>query len=160
MIIWGSLLSNGGGHKRLHLPPCPNPNVNLSQMTETDIIDDFWDEFKNFQRKLHPFDQHAWWATKHVNTGESHIWHEKYSLPYPQVLGNVVCHVTSKLCGTGAAKRSWAAVKNIKSLHRSHLGATSTKKRSIIYILARQEEARTKMELNTTARTKTDSHHR
>ena len=135
--------------KRLHLPPCPNPKVNLSETTETEIIDEFWDEFKKIQKKLPPFDQHARWTTKHVITGESHIWHEKYSLPYTKVLGYAACRVTSKLCGIGAAERSWAAVKTIKSLHRSHLGAVSMEKRNIFYITAQQQEARKKIELDT-----------
>ncbi len=27
---------------RLHLPPCPNKKVNLSNMTIADIVDTFW----------------------------------------------------------------------------------------------------------------------
>lgn len=73
-----------------------------------------------------------------VVEGFSHLWHEKYSLDYTQVLGYVACRDTSKLYGIGPAERSWAAVKIIKNLSRSHLGGSSTEKWSIIYISAKQ----------------------
>jgi hypothetical protein len=34
----------------LHLPPCPNKRVNLSDMSSADIVDTFWNEFKAFVR--------------------------------------------------------------------------------------------------------------
>ena len=57
------------------------------------------------------------------------------------MLGYVACFVTSKLCGIGPAERSWAAVKTVKNLKKSHLGGESTEKRSVIYITAKQQEA-------------------
>ena len=48
---------------------------------------------------------------------KSHVWHEKYSLPYTTVLGYVACHVTSKFCGIGPAERSCCvAVKTVTSI--------------------------------------------
>jgi hypothetical protein len=52
------------------------------------------------------------WASSDCGvTGKSYLWHEKYSLPYTNVLGFVGCRVTSKLCEIGPAKRSWGGVK-------------------------------------------------
>jgi hypothetical protein len=85
--------------KRLHLPPCLNKRVDLSAMTTADIVGTFWNEFKAFQSCSEPFHHTSRWATKDVSSGRSHLWHEKYSLPYTQVLGFVACRVCSKLCG-------------------------------------------------------------
>jgi len=38
--------------KHLHLPPCPNQHPEVLQMTEAQIVDVFWDEFKAFQKLL------------------------------------------------------------------------------------------------------------
>jgi hypothetical protein len=134
--------------KRLHLPPCLNKRVDLSAMTTADIVDTFWNEFKAFQSCSEPFHHTSRWATKDVSSGRSHLWHEKYSLPYTQVLGFVACRVCSKLCGIGPAERAWAAVKTIKTDKRSHLGGKSIEKRSVIYITAKQQEGRLKLEQN------------
>ena len=64
------------------------------------------------------------------------------------MLGFVACRVCSKLCGIGPAKRAWAAVKTIKTDKRSHLGGKSIEKRSVIYITAKQQEGRLKLEQN------------
>jgi hypothetical protein len=42
----------------------------------------------------------------------------------------------------------WAAVKTIKNLKKSHLGGESTEKRSVIYITAKQKEARLNLAQN------------
>ena len=133
---------------RLHLPPCLNKRVDLSAMTTAEIVDTFWNEFKAFQSCSEPFHHTSRWATKDVSSGRSHLWHEKYSLPYTQVLGFVACRVCSKLCGIGPAERAWAAVKTIKTDKRSHLGGKSIEKRSVIYITAKQQEGRLKLEQN------------
>jgi hypothetical protein len=46
------------------------------------------------------------------------------------------------MCGIGPAERGWATVKTVKNLKKSHLGGKSTEKRSVIYITAKQQEAR------------------
>jgi hypothetical protein len=102
--------------KCLHLPPCPNKSVDLLKTSSAEIVDTFWNEFKAFQCCTEPFHHPSRWETPDVSSGRSHIWHEKYSLPYTQVLGYVACFVTSKLCGIGPAERSWAAVKTVKNL--------------------------------------------
>jgi hypothetical protein len=127
---------------RLHQLPCANPHPDVHQMTEGEIIDIFWNEFKAFQHKTEPFHQPARWTSSDVLNGRSHIWHEKYSLPYTKVLGYVACRVTSKLCGIGPAERCWSAVKQIKKDKRAHLSGESTEKRSVIYMSAKQQEAK------------------
>ncbi len=97
--------------KRLHLPPFPNKSVDFSKTSLAEIVDTFWNEFKAFQCCMEPFHHPSRWATPDISSGRSHVWHEKYSIPYTQVLGYVACHVTSKLCGIGPAERGWAAVK-------------------------------------------------
>jgi len=128
--------------RRLHLTPCPNTHPNISRMTTADIIDTFWNEFKSFQQCTHPFAEPSRWATVDVTQGNSFLWHEKYSLPYTTVLGFVGCRVTSKLCGIGAAERSWGGVKNIKTGKRSHMSGESTEKRSILYVSAKIQQSR------------------
>jgi hypothetical protein len=127
--------------KHLHLSTCPNKSVDLLKTSSAEIVDTFWNEFKAFQCCMEPSHHPSQWATPDVSSGRSHIWHEKYSLPYTQVLGYVACCVTSKLCGIGPAERGWAAVKTVKNLKKYHLGSESTEKRSVIYITAKQQEA-------------------
>ena len=144
-------LNNAGGKyrdaiekvvSRLHQLPCANTHPDVLKMTEGEIIDVFWNEFKAFHNKTEPFHQPARWSTSDVLNGQSHLWHEKYSLPYTRVLGYVACRVTSKLCGIGPAERCWSAVKQIKKDKRSHLSGESTEKRSVIYMSAKQQEAK------------------
>jgi hypothetical protein len=122
--------------KRLHQLPCANTHPDVPMMTEGEITDNFWNEFRAFRNKTEPFHQPARWSTSDVINGRSHIWHEKYSLPYTKVLGYVACCVTTKLCGIGPAERCWSAVKQVKKDKRSHLSGESTEKRSVIYISA------------------------
>jgi hypothetical protein len=60
------------------------------------------------------------------------------------VLGYVACHVTSKLCGIGPAKRSWGSVKQIKDRKRSHLSGNLTEKRIILFVSAKILQAQIK----------------
>jgi hypothetical protein len=111
-------------------------------MSEAQIIDTFWNEFKAFQNCDRPYHDLHKWAGPDVIAGRSYLWHEKYSIPYTTVLGYVACRVTSKLCGIGPAERSWGAVKQIKTGQRSHLSGELTEKRSIIYVSSKIEQAR------------------
>ncbi len=86
------------------------------------------------------------WASADVTKGYSYLWHEKHSIPYTSVLGIVACHVTSKLCGIGPAKKSWGAVNQVKNGKRSHLSGESTKKRSILFVSSKISQARIKCE--------------
>ena len=127
--------------KRLHLPPCPNSNRAIIGLGEGEIVDLFWDEFKAFRNRTQQYSEPSRWATQDAVQGRSHLWHEKYSIPYTKVLGFVACRVTSKLAGIGPAERSWAAVKQIKDGKRSHLGSDSTEKRAIIMVSAKMKAA-------------------
>ena len=128
--------------RRLHVAPCANSHPDINSMSEAEIIDTFWNEFKSFQNCDRPYHELHKWAGPDVIAGRSHLWHEKYSIPYTTVLGFVACRVTSKLCGIGPSERSWSAVKQIKTGQRSHLSGDSTEKRSIIYVSSKIEQAR------------------
>jgi hypothetical protein len=117
-----------------HMPLCPNTNPAVSCMSLPKIIDTFWNEFKAFQNCTHPYHEPSRWESYNVTKGNSYLWHEKYSIPYTLVLGFVACHVTSKLCGIGPAKRSWGRVKQIKDRKRSHLSGELTEKRTILFV--------------------------
>ncbi|KAL7529291.1 hypothetical protein ACHAWF_002927 [Thalassiosira exigua] len=103
-----------------------------------EIVDIFWTEFQKFQDKVAPFDFDAKgrWMMPSTRSGESCLWHEKYSLPYTQVLGFVACRPTSKQAGSGSGKRNFSAAKHIKADKRSHLGTELLEKRMIIYTSA------------------------
>ena len=134
--------------ERLHLPPCANPHPKVcGVMTLAKIVDIFWDEFNDFQGREGKFSNKGRWATDDVIQGRSHLWHQKYSLPHTEVLGFVACRVTSKLCGIGAAERSWGGVKTIKDGHRSHIESESLEKRAILYVSGLMHEARFKNKL-------------
>ena len=106
------------------------------------IADLFWDEFKAFQQQTGPFDSPAKFNSINAVTGQSHLWHEKNSLPYTVVLGFVGCRVTSKGCGIGACERAWGDTKHIKSGKRSNLSGRSVEKRAVLYTSARINDAR------------------
>jgi len=131
---------------RLHVPPCPNSNPAVSAMSSHEIIDTFWNEFKAFQNRTNPYHDASRWASYDITIGNSHLWHEKYSLPYTKVLGFVACRVTSKLCGIGPAERSWGGVKQVKDGKRSHLSGESTEKRSILFVSSKIAQARIECE--------------
>ena len=57
--------------------------------------------------------------SKDIRDGNSHLWHQKYSLPFTKVICFVACRVTSKVLGIGVTERSWGDVKTIKSGKRS-----------------------------------------
>ena len=128
--------------ERLHLPPCPNKRVNIDEMSPSDIVDKFWSEYKDFSNQTGAFSKAGRWLTTDVMQGKSHLWHEKYSLGYTDVLGYVACRVTCKNLGIGAAERAWAGTKDIKDGKRACLSGESTEKRSILYTSARMSEAR------------------
>ena len=82
----------------------------------------FWTEYTAFDNKVGSYDADEFrWKSKDISDGNSHFWHQKYSLPFTKVLGFVACRVTSKVLGIGAAERSWGDVKTIKSGKRSSI---------------------------------------
>ena len=78
--------------------------------------DVFWTEYTAFDNKVGSYDyDESIWKSKDISDGNSHLWNQKYSLPFTKVLGFVACRVTSKFLGIGAEERSWGEVKTIKS---------------------------------------------
>ena len=99
--------------------------------------DIFWTEYTNFDNKIGSFDADEFiWKIKDIKDGNSHLWHQKYSLPCTKVLGFVVCRVTSNVLGIGAAELSWTDVKKIKSCKRSAINSDVSEKQIIVYTSA------------------------
>ena len=46
------------------------------------LIDTFWDEHKSFMNETGVFAMPSRWNVPDAIQGNSHLWHEKYSLPY------------------------------------------------------------------------------
>ena len=80
--------------------------------------------------------------SKDISDGNSHLWHQKYSLPFTKVFGFVACRVTSKVLGIGSAERSWGDIKKIKYGKRSAIRSDVSEKQSIVYTSACIESAR------------------
>ena len=79
-------------------------------------LDIFWTDYTEFYNNIGSFDAEEFiWKSKDIRDGNSHLCHQKYSLPCNKVLGFFSCRVTSKVIGVGAAERSWGDVKTIKS---------------------------------------------
>ena len=128
--------------EHLHVPPCPNLRREVVDMKTSDIFDTFWEEYKDFSNQAGDFSNPGRWLTPDVSAAKSHLWHEKYSLPYTIVLSFVACRTTSKNLGIGSAERSWGDVKEIKSGKRSHLSTKSVEMRAILYKAAKVGNAR------------------
>lgn len=77
-------------------------------------IDTFWSEYSLFKNKLSPYNRPHIWNSHDIHNS-SHLWHEKYSLPFTKVLGATACRVTSKILGIGACERAWGDVKHLKT---------------------------------------------
>ena len=106
-------------------------------------LDLFWTEYNAFDKKIGSYYSDEFiWKSKDISDGNSHLWHQKYSLPFTKVLGFVACRVTSKVLGIGAAKRSWGDVKTIKSGKRSAIISDVSEKHSIVYTSTCIESAR------------------
>lgn len=73
-------------------------------------MDVFWQEYDAFKNKsgsTYGSGRVHIWNSAYTTSGDSHLWHNLYSVPFTKFLGFVACHVTSKNLGIGAAKRSW-----------------------------------------------------
>ena len=83
-----------------------------------------WSEYTLFNHKNDPFDSNDFiWNSKYITDGNSHLWHQKYSLPSTTVLDFLACKITSKILGIGSAESSWGDVKTIKLEKRSAIGS-------------------------------------
>ena len=100
-------------------------------------LDLFWTEYTDFDNKIGSYDADEFiWKIKDISDGNSHFWHQKYSLPFTKFLGFVACRVTSKFLGIGTAERSWFDVKTIKSGEISAISSDVSKKQGIVYTSA------------------------
>ena len=78
-------------------------------------LDVFCTDYTAFGNKVGSYDADEFiWKIKYISDGNSHLWHQKYSLPFTKVLGFAARRVTSKVLGIGAEERSWGDVKTIK----------------------------------------------
>ena len=66
---------------------------------------------QKFNHKNDPFDINEFiWNSKDIIDGDSHVWHQNYSLPSTKVLGFVACRVALKQIGIESAESSWGGV--------------------------------------------------
>ena len=57
--------------------------------------DIFWTEYTDFDNKNGSFGSGGFiWKSKDIRDGNSHLWHQKYSIPCTKVLGFVACRFT------------------------------------------------------------------
>ena len=128
--------------EKLFKYPYANHITSVRGMSEDEIGDIFWDEFKMFHNKSGVYDKPPHWNSQTATKGKSHLWHEKYLRDYTKVLGVVACLSCS------GPKRSWGSVKGIKFGNCTLMGADSVKKRSIVYTLALVSAAKEKCDAN------------
>ena len=96
-------------------------------------------------KKIRSYDADEFiWKIKDISDGNSHLWHQKYSLPFTKVIGLFACRVKSKVIGIDAAERSWDDVKTIKSGKIYSISSDVLEKQSIVYASACIESARIK----------------
>ena len=118
----------------------------LSGSTEKEshgTLDTFWSEYKKSNQNNDPFDRNEFiWNSKYTSGGNSHIWHQKQSLPSTKAPGFVAYRVTSKVIGILSADRSWGDVKTIKSGKISAHGSDISSKQSILHTSVYIEETR------------------
>ena len=76
----------------------------------------FWTDYTEFYNKIGSFYVDEFIRkNNYINDGNTHLWHQTYSLPCTKVLGFVAYRVTSKVIGIGAAESYWGDVRTIKS---------------------------------------------
>jgi hypothetical protein len=107
----------------------------------SDCIGIFWLEFTQFQNKTGPFRKEYIWSNSTAKNGESHVWHQSFSLNYTKVLGKVGCRWTSKVLGIGQAERNWKVVKRLKKA-RPNLKIDSLEKQGVIVAVAGMQRGR------------------
>jgi hypothetical protein len=107
------------------------------------IIQTFWREFDLFQTKQGASYSRPWiWDSEEIKTGNCHLWHKIYSVPFTTVFGKVACRVTSKPLGCGLAERNWGALKHLKGGKRSHISGDKAQKQATIYGAACMDKSR------------------
>ena len=106
-------------------------------------LDIFWTKYTKFDNKIGSFDADEFiWKNKDIRYGNSHLQHQKGSLPCTKVLGFVTCRFTSKVLWICAPERSWGKVKTIRSGKRYSIISDVSEKWSIVYTYLCIESAR------------------
>ena len=55
-------------------------------------LDLFWTEYTAFDNMIGSYDADEFiWKSKDISDGNSHLWHQKYSLSFTKALGFVAC---------------------------------------------------------------------
>ena len=105
------------------------------ELNET--LDTFWSEYTKFNHENDYFYSNEFiCSSKDICDGNTHLWHQKYSLPSTKVLVVVSCRVTSKILGIGSADRSLGDVKTVNPGKRSAQKSNIFEKHSIVYTSA------------------------
>jgi hypothetical protein len=136
--------------RKLFKYPYANHITSVQGMSEDEIVDTFWDEFKMFHNKSKVYDKPSHWNSLTATMCKSHLWHDKYSRDDSKVIGVVACLSCSANPGIGPCERDSCGVKGIKFGNPTLMGANSIKKRSIVYTMALvlELEAREKRDAN------------
>ena len=109
------------------------------------VINEFWKGFKHWQQKLGKYGvKIGRWLLPAVVRGASHIWHERYSLPYYPEVGHVGCRTKPRITGICPGERAWGDVKYFKIGKRVRLSGEKTEKLAILYTTVRINDARLK----------------
>ena len=104
--------------------------------------DIFWTEYIEFDNKIGSFDVDEFiWKIEDIRDGNSHLWHQKHSLPCTKVLGFVEYRIVSKVIGIGEVERFRGDVKTIKYGKGSDISSDGSEKQSIFYTSTRVESA-------------------
>ena len=73
------------------------------------------------------------YISKYICDGDSSLWHQKYLLPCTNVLGFIVCKVTSKVIGIGNSECSWIIANKIILVKRSDTRSNVSVKKINLY---------------------------
>lgn len=134
--------------KKLHVTPCPNDQVLGKSIDE--IEDIFLEEFEQFRSQSGIFAPGGTcggkFTSKDAREGKSHIWHQKWTLSYTQVLGFMGVRTCSKLLGIGQCERGWRDVSAVKAKGRGKMKAAKVEKKGILRTTALINNARIKQD--------------
>ena len=94
-----------------------------------------WAECTDFDNKNGSFDEdECIWKIKNIRDGNSHLWHQKYSLPFTKVLGFNACRVTKKVSCYWFSRVFLGWCKKIKLVKDLQLAVMYQRNRVFLYI--------------------------
>ena len=95
--------------------------VNIFIMTRCPVLyeeelhgtpDTFWSKLTNFNHNIDPFESNRFiYISKYTCAGNSHLWHQKYYLPFTKFICFVAFRVTSNFLRMRSVERSIGDVK-------------------------------------------------